>query len=193
MDEAEPMEEQGAVADPGWEAGGGVSGGRRERAEVLALLLVLAAVGLALQYLFTGLSFAEATAAAPASTPSRWSVVLPILAQGGSPATAALVGLALALVVFVPGTPGRWGQWALSAISVVGVLVAALAVLGLEEALRDAASPYDYQGGGPDGPARLYVKLAAFGLWLPSFAIAGYSAFTAWRTLTDVAGADGRG
>ncbi|MCU1496432.1 MAG: hypothetical protein JWM47_385 [Acidimicrobiales bacterium] len=176
-----------------WLAGGEDPGGAddavepawRERAEVLAVLLVVAAVGLMGQYLFTGLSFGEAVGEDPTGTASRWSVLLPILAQGGSPVTAGLVALALALVVFTPGSTGRWGRLALSAISVVGVLVATLAVLGIEEALRDSASAYSYQGGGPDGRARLYVRLAAVCLWLPSFAIGGYSAFTAWRALDE--------
>lgn len=186
MDDAATIQDPMPRAD----AGGGPEGGDgapfalRGSAEVLALFLVLGAVGLMGQYLFTGLAYSEGIGSG--ANVSRWSYLLPLVAQGGSPVGAGLVALSLALVLFTPGPAGRWGRVALNAVSVVGVLVATLAVLGIEETLRNSAmSLNSYPDDGAAGHAQLYVQVAAVFLWLPSLAIAGYSAFTAWRALND--------
>lgn len=167
----EPVE----VADP-W----------RDRAEVLALLLVVGAVGLIGQYAFTALYYNDVVGLGDGTT-SKWQLVLPVLAQGGSITSGLLVASALVLVVFVPGAIGGRGRLVLNAVSVVGVLVATLALLGVEEALRAKARSVDsgFAPGGSNGEG--YLKVAAVFVWVPSFAVAGFSAFTAWRTLNEIA------
>jgi hypothetical protein len=158
----------------------------RERGELLALLLLAGVIGLLGQSLFTALAYNEEIAAAASAGVSRWDVLLPVVAQGGTIINSVLLAIALAVVVLTPGAIGRLGRVALNASSVLGVLVAALALLGIEEALRvGEGGPFGSDDEG-SGPAAVYTKVAAVCVWLPSFAIAGAAAWTSWRTLNEI-------
>ncbi|QXC60932.1 hypothetical protein KSP35_21880 [Aquihabitans sp. G128] len=157
--------------------------GWRDALEVLALLVLLGVVGTVGQALFTGLGYSEVVGTDPAS-PSRWTSIANFLVQGGSVITAGLVALALGLVLLAPGPVGRRGRWALQAIPPLGVVVATLAVLGIEEVLRNAGGGLGgFSDASGPGHADLYGKVAGVVAFVPAVAVAAFAAATAWRAL----------
>ena len=178
---------------------GGSSGGHdagtangpwRERCEVVAVLLVLAALGIVGQALFNALAFNEELSGNPLGSPvpSEWEIILPLVAQGGTLLSALPLVLALGLVVLAPGPLGRTGRLTLNLLSVVGVVVAALALLGVEETLRGrAGGPFSPLGAGDDsgGQAALFTKVGGVLSWIPPAALAGVTAWMAWRALNE--------
>jgi len=169
--------------DDGFDEELGARGAWRDRVELVALLLLVGVVGTILQGLFAGLAYSESIGVGQ----SRWTLIFAQLTQGGSIVASGLVALAVGLVVLGPAAIGRWGRLVLNAASVLGVLVATLAVLGVEEAFRNATS-VGSDGTGADSPGHveLYLRLGAVAFWLPSVALAGFVAYLSWRTLNEL-------
>lgn len=156
----------------------------QRRCEVIALVLVVCALGAVLQALFQGLALARG---AGPDGGVDWDVLLPVLASSGTFVNGLLLAVALALVVLAPGARvSRLGSATLNAVAVVGVVVATLAVLGLEETIRNDRAESAMVGAAADDGADLLVTLGGVSLWLPSIALAGLLAYLSWRMVLEL-------
>ncbi|MBX3287473.1 MAG: hypothetical protein KF703_19150 [Actinobacteria bacterium] len=152
--------------------------------ELLALLLVVAAIGQILQALLTAYGYGKPT---PGSGQGiAWGVFLPALGTGGQITTAVLVVAALVVAVGSGRRdPGRLGWLTIQAVSVVGVVSAALALLLIEEYERNRSGAADSAriGGFGGGPAFGWLEAGLGAHALSSAALAGGAAYVAWRRL----------
>lgn len=158
----------------------------REWVEVLAVLLVGAAVAFMGHYVLTAWSTYDQLGPLVGADAGRWDIVLPVAAQGGSIVNALVIAVALGLVLVAPGPVGPWGRAALTAVSVVGVAVAALALLGIVEVVRpdqDTTAMWMGQGGGGTRSPSLVDRVAETLRWIPGLVVAGLAAWMAWRNL----------
>lgn len=156
----------------------------RVHCERLALFLVIAAVGLVLQYGLQGYTYARDASQLGLDGAFNWSVFLASISLGGYVWTSLILAAALGLTLVAPGPPGRMGVVVANTLSVAGVVAAALALIGVVESFR-APIGSGFSVPGSNGAGELLQQLALAAGFLPFALVSGFVAYTSWRLLNE--------